>query len=152
MDKSDLISRLNAAIPGAVIEKPKFGRTGQACLWIEMSSIQKVARYLKDEPGIEMDWLENLSVMQLDDALVLTYFLRSTSLGGTAILRGSVVPNSPDAAVDVPSVSSVWEMASLVEQDSHEMFGIRFGKKSNTGTQFEWQGYPLRKSYEIRNN
>ncbi len=52
----------------------------------------------------------------------------------------------------VPSVSSVWPTANWLEREVYDMFGIRFeGHPHLTRILLpdEWQGYPLRKDYDI---
>ena len=52
----------------------------------------------------------------------------------------------------VPSVSNVWPTANWLEREVYDMFGIRFeGHPHLTRILLpdEWQGYPLRKDYDI---
>ncbi|MEK7397088.1 MAG: hypothetical protein AAB116_09140 [Candidatus Poribacteria bacterium] len=43
-------------------------------MWIETKSIQRVAEIIKQDNEISLDWLENLSAMQIGEALVFTGF------------------------------------------------------------------------------
>jgi len=97
-----------------------------------------------------MDWLENLSVMEIDRALVLTYFIRSSTTGDQLILRGSVMPPSADAYAEAQSVVASWPMAERMENEVSELFGIRFEgnhRKTKSMLPADWIGFPLRKSY-----
>jgi NADH:ubiquinone oxidoreductase subunit C len=152
VDTSDLIPRLEEAVPGAVLEVRPFGRGGEISIWVELRSIQKVAQMVKKDPDFSFDWLENLSVMEVDKALVLSYFLRSQEKGHTLYLRGSVLPPSPDAAVEILTVTKVWPMAKLMELEVTDLFGIKFfGNPIPGGGRFimpkGWEGFPLRKNY-----
>ncbi len=52
----------------------------------------------------------------------------------------------------VPSVSSVWPTANWLEREAFDMFGIPFRGHPNLTRILlpeEWQGYPLRKDYDI---
>jgi NADH:ubiquinone oxidoreductase subunit C len=155
VDTSDLIPKLEAVAPGAILEARPFGRSGALSLWIEMRAIEKVARALRDDEALGLDWLENLSAMEFEGAIVLNYFLRSTSaLQGLFVLRGSVLPESPESETDVGSVRAIWPMAEAFEREIADLFGIRFAgnpKADPTGKRGllpeGWVGYPLRKNY-----
>lgn len=152
MSTNDIVKTLKNAHGEAVLETQAFGKNGQVAVWIEMKSIHKIARTLKETAGIQMDWLENLSVMDLDGTLVLTYFVRaaaSPDAKETLILRGTLLPKSTEARVDAPSVQEVWPMARAMEAEASDLFGIRFtGAEQDSRLLPEgWIGYPLRKSY-----
>jgi NADH:ubiquinone oxidoreductase subunit C len=141
VETAEILNKLKQAAPGSVLEKSRFGRSAHTCLWIEA--------------GIGLDWLENLSAMQMDEALVVTYFLRSTTSSKQfLILRVSIVPASASREVELPSVAGVWAPATPFEVEIQELFGIRFlnadGKQSHASSQRlpkNWNGFPLRKSY-----
>jgi NADH:ubiquinone oxidoreductase subunit C len=149
VDTSELIPRLEKAAPKSVLEMKPFGRSGETSIWIEMRAIGKLAEALSSEE-VGFDWLENMSVMEIEGALVFTYFLRSSLRGELLILRGSVMPRSQEAEVMVDSTLAIWPMALPFEQEISEMFGVSFkgGKKAAKGIlPDDWHGYPLRKGY-----
>src|SRR5256884_8656897 len=52
----------------------------------------------------------------------------------------------------VPSVAGVWPTANWLEREAFDMFGIIFAGHPNLTRILlpdEWQGYPLRKDYDI---
>lgn len=154
MDKNPLISKLNKLVPGAVLETRRFGRSGIVSIWIETQTLQKVASILKSDPELQLDWLENLSVVEFEGILVASYFIRSTVTAHHYILRSSAVPSSPEAEVLFPSVREIWPMATPMEEEAREMFGIRFSmNESDSSTETarrlpeNWAGFPLRKNY-----
>jgi NADH:ubiquinone oxidoreductase subunit C len=147
-----LIELVKAGMPGAVLETSRFGRGEEAVAWVEVKKLAKLARFLRDDPQLSLDWLENLSVAQLDDALVLTYFLRSTASREQLILRASLVPRDPRAAVEAPSVADAWPPAALMEQEAEELFGVRFTDRAPDRLRARrlpegWSGFPLRKGF-----
>lgn len=149
MDTGTLASKLNQAFPGAVLQKSRFGRSEVLAIWVEMSAIAKIAAFLRSDVEARLDFLENLSVAQFDEAIVLSYFLSSTTGGMKLILRGSLVPRSPEAPVSAPSVCGTWPMAAAFELEGEELFGIRFEGRPELRPRLPggWNGFPLRKGY-----
>ncbi|MFZ9595160.1 MAG: NADH-quinone oxidoreductase subunit C [Bdellovibrionia bacterium] len=155
MDKTLLLKTLNKALPGVVLDSQAFGRTEIPSLWIELNSIHTIAQFLKTTEPHFLDWLENLSVVQVDQALVVNYFLRSTRSKDQLVLRGSVVPESPLKKVVLCSTRAIWPMAEPWEQEAEELFGIAFRSdftQKEIGVRRQilpegWVGFPMRKEY-----
>ena len=150
MDMSALLPKLEKAVPKAVLNIRPFGHGKEISLWVEMRAIASVAQFLCEQTSEKLDCLENLSVMEIEGALVLTYFLRSSQNNETCILRGSLVPKSADAETEAPSVSPTWPMAQAYEDQAAELFGVRFTGGPPLKRQMlpdGWLGYPLRKNY-----
>lgn len=150
MERKDLSNKLNQVVPGSVLEVRPFGRAGEVSAWIELKSIQKVARAIKDDEELGLDWLENLSVSEIDGTLLLTYFVRSTQTGNTMILRATTLPEKSDAEADVLSVVGIWSMAKSMELEVGELFGIRFvgnPRPKNNLVPESVKGFPLRKEF-----
>ncbi len=150
MDKSEVISVIKDAIPGALLNVTAFGNSGQTCLWVEAKSIRKVAEILKAHPKTQMTWLENISAMEVEQSLVLNYFIMNHPAQSAVVLRVSLLPTSPDAWVQIDSVTPVWKMAEFFELESSRLFGIRFkGLRASSidPLPIDWVGFPLRKSY-----
>ena len=149
MDIKELNSKLRKSLPGAVLESRPLGSSRENTVWIEMKAVQQVARYVSRDSELEMDFLEFLSVMELEGSVVVSYFLRSTRTQQTLVLRGSLLPTAPEAEVDLDSVEEIWPMASRFEAENSELFGIRFGGRPIPRKILPegWQGFPLRKGY-----
>jgi NADH:ubiquinone oxidoreductase subunit C len=118
--------------------------------------MDRVAEALQSDSDLKLDWLENFSVVEFENALVLSYFVRAVGSPLQYIIRVSLVPPSPDGEVSLPSVCHAWPMALLFELEAEEMFGVRFLNRRNVPNAFiagrlpqGWKGYPLRKKYEF---
>ncbi len=155
MDKNHLVSKLNKILPGAVLESRRFGRSGITSIWVEAQSICSIGLALKEDSEVRLDWLENLSVVEFEKVLVVSYFVRSYSTDQNLVIRASAVPTSNSAEVLFPSVRMIWPMAEPMEKEAFEMFGVRFqldGEKDKNLDETrilpeDWKGFPLRKSY-----
>jgi len=162
MDVRKIKSIIEDVAPGGILNTGTWGRGDVAVLWVEMAAIERIGKKISRHPELMLDWLENLSAMQMSSGqkgelpIVLTYFVRSMDKEGAVILRGTLVPGGRDTEVSVPSVTSVWPMAALMERETGDLFGIRF--KGAVGPDLEipqkrsllpekWTGFPLRKSY-----
>lgn|GEM_PF-637477 len=158
METNELIQKLEDAAPGGVLEARPFGRDGaELSLWVEMGAILKIAHALKSDPAFSFDYVENFAVMEMEAALVFTYWIRSSSTGLPLMIRGSVeLPrgNKADDLIEVASVSSAWPSVVPQEMELGELFGIKFigldprahGLVSSrlAGTAV---GFPLRKGF-----
>ncbi|OFZ52840.1 MAG: hypothetical protein A2428_04690 [Bdellovibrionales bacterium RIFOXYC1_FULL_54_43] len=153
MEPNELLQKINKLVPGAILEKQRFGRSAKTCLWVESEKLRELCMALKNDPAIALDWLENLSAMQLEDALVFTYFIRSSRTKERLILRSSVELTSPTERTDFQSLAGVWGMAEPQEREIAELFGIRFldengvSMKHTKAAPNHWKGFPLRKSF-----
>jgi NADH-quinone oxidoreductase subunit C len=157
VDKNTLVVRLNKIAEGSVLDVRRFGRSDIHSVWIDTQFLSTLAFGLKKDPQLKLDWLENLSVVELDEALMISYFIRSTVTQHSLLMRALVTPPSPDAEVKFPSVCGVWPMAEPHESEASELFGIQFEDPSDSisrGIKHNflpegWKGFPLRKSYKF---
>lgn len=151
MDTNEILSKINEVAGGMVLEKARFGRSGLLSVWLEARAIVPVAKALKADPRLGLDWLENLSVAQVGQALIVSYLVRSTTTDAIVMLRCSLelTPGNEKSWIDLPSVRSIWPMSEPFEAEVSELFGIRFGTRHSNLLPDGWQGFPLRKSYNV---
>jgi len=147
---ASLKSFIEAKLPGAFLEEQRFGRAGAVAHWVEAASIARVAKLLKECPETRLDWLENLSCMQIDTALVLTYFVGASAaaeIRPLCLLRASVPVEGARELAEVPSVRASWTAAAPFEDEIAELFGVKFTphKQGRRSLPAEVKGFPLRK-------
>jgi NADH:ubiquinone oxidoreductase subunit C len=162
VEMNEKLSAIFNQIPGALLEKARFGRSENHAFWINAAYLIEVARRLRVEAG--MSWLENFSCIQVDQSLVMTYFVRSSIMEpqqDTVILRVSFdLPHSSPhgqgddhPVVSAPSVSEVWPIAGEFEVEIAKLFGVQFAQgkghesKELAATENGWNGFPLRKDF-----
>ncbi len=148
METSELLPRLEQAVPGGVLEARPFGRRRDFSVWVEMRSIEKIAAFLRSGDGLDVDWLEALTWMEIEGAIVLTYFLRSRAFASSLVVRGSLEAMGPSSMPKCLSVRRVWPEASQFEEEISELAGVMFGEPSGPfRLAVGVAGYPLRKSF-----
>jgi NADH:ubiquinone oxidoreductase subunit C len=155
VNTTEILSKLEKAAPGKVLESGRFGRADLLSVWVESGAVQSVARAISQDGALKIHWLENLSVAEVGDSLVISWFVRSHETQAELVIRSSVELKSEREYVELPSVREIWPMASPLENEVAELFGIRFKKLSG-----EWMelprtllpqetGFPMRKSFKV---
>ena len=139
-----------------ILEQGRFGRTEVQAIWIESKALKQVAEKLNSDPELLLNWLENLSVMEMDGNIILNYFLRSHATSASLILRVSLAPATSQSKVIVSTVTDVWAMAELFEAEIEDLFGVPFKDTPvvrSISTEFKFapgsEGFPLRKSFRF---
>ena len=120
----------------------------QAILVVAREQLEEIAIYSRDDE--QFDWLSDLTAVdwpkrekRFDIVLNMYSFKKNERL------RLKV-----HAAADesVPSVQGVWATANWLEREVYDMFGVVFEGHPELKRILlpdEWQGYPLRKDYDI---
>jgi len=120
----------------------------QAILVVAREQLEEIAIYSRDDE--QFDWLSDLTAVDWPkrekrfDIVLNMYTFRKNER-----LRLKV-----HAAADesVPSVQGVWATANWLEREVYDMFGVVFEGHPELKRILlpdEWQGYPLRKDYDI---
>jgi len=137
--------------------------------WIEVAveAIADVARFVKTDPELLMDGLNNLSAADWfdpdpkkqsklgDPRLEVIYHLYSYHFRHSLILKVKLPRWHDDVAGQlpkIPTVSSVWSVADWHEREAFDLVGIEFVGHPDLRRILcseDWQGHPLRKDYEF---
>jgi NADH:ubiquinone oxidoreductase subunit C len=140
----------------ALLQCVNFGKTGHGCAWIHPAKFYSVCEKLRALPSEGYDFLENLSAMQMDEVLVLTYFLRSRMHDESIIIRSAVEIPGPEEWVDFPSLTRLWPLALEFEKEIYELFGVRFLDEDKKSVYQTYQlrsdtrsDFPLRKTFHV---
>lgn len=131
---------------------------------VQASEIDKICRFLKDNPELYFDSLINLSgvddfngeKVKEDSAkeimkggtMSVYYHLESIKYRHKILLKISTDRDNPV----VVSVTDVWKSADWHEREAYDMFGIKFINHPDLKRilmPYDWNaGYPLKKDYE----
>ena len=143
---NDLVKRFRATFGAALLEATEDRK--QSILIVDRARLVELALHLRDEEKFDMladltavDWPKR--EMRFDVILNLYSFPKNERL------RLKVYAAD---AEEVPSVVSVWPTANWQEREVFDMFGIIFSGHPDLKRILlpdEWQGYPLRKDYDI---
>jgi len=144
-----LVQRLRAWDSAAVSEAVEF--RGELTLVVPRQQLRRVGDYLRAEPGLEFDFLSDISVVDrypLEPRFELNYHLLSIPTRQSLRLR--VRLHGSDPLVD--TVSTVWPTADWHEREAFDLFGLRFAGHANLRRILmpeDWEGHPLRKDYPV---
>ena len=143
---NELVGRVRAKFGTALLEAIEDRK--QPILAVECGRLGEVAQYLRDEENFDLlsdltavDWPKREK--RFDVVLNLYSFAKNERL--------RVKARAGDGE-QVPSVAAVWPTANWLEREVFDMFGIVFAGHPNLTRILlpdEWQGYPLRKDYDI---
>lgn len=135
-------ARLEEHFPGCVIA---------ACsdsLLIKEESLLQVAAFLKDEPGLDFDYLNNLTAADYQQYFEVVYNLTSLKHNHSLTLKVRCHDKNEPS---VPSVYHLWQGADFQEREVFDLMGVGFKGHPNMKRIFLWEGFaghPLRKDYQ----
>jgi NADH-quinone oxidoreductase subunit C len=143
---NELVERVRAKFGSALVEAIEDRK--QAILTVECANLAVVAQYLREEEKFNLlsdltavDWPKREK--RFDVVLNLYSFAKNERLR---------VKARAGSGEEVPSVSGVWPTANWLEREAFDMYGIVFAGHPDLRRILlpdEWQGYPLRKDYDI---
>lgn len=143
---NELTQRLKARFGDAVREATLDRK--QAIILVGAAQLREIALYCRDDEKFDMlsdltavDWPKREK--RFDIVLNLYSFPKNERLR----LKAHAAENEP-----VPSVCEVWPAANWLERECYDMFGIIFEGHPELKRILlpdEWQGFPLRKDYDI---
>ncbi len=111
----------------------------------------EIAQYLRDNPDFLFDSLQCVTGYDFgeNEDLEVRYNLHSMTHNHAIEIRIKTDRNDPK----VPSVEKVWRIGDWFERETYDMYGIVFEGHSNMTRILcpeDWEGWPLRKDYEVQ--
>jgi NADH-quinone oxidoreductase subunit C len=116
---------------------------------VKRERIVDVCRFLKTEPGLEFDFLEDLTAVDWPkkNLVEVVYHLLSFSHRHTFVVK----VEADRAAPTVPTVCVVWKGANWFAREVYDLFGVDFAGHPDLRRIMlpdDWNGHPLRKDYQ----
>lgn len=150
MEPSKLTAPLSEEQRKKVLQTAPFGQTNVPSLWVEKSAFCEITKSVS--VGTE---LENITLVQLGDAFVLSCFLTKEGVFSHVVRCSSEVPSSFEEEIELPSLRELFECAIGYEEEIANLFGAKFFDTHNKTVQKPqfagkaWRGFPLRKSFVL---
>ena len=138
----ELAQRLADRLPGAVVE------VGDTAVWVEAERIVDVMKFLKEEPGLEFNFLNAITAVDYVDHFETLYHITSLTHNRSAVVKARVYGRDEPS---IPSVYDVWQGADYQEREIWDLMGIRFPGHPNHKRIMLWDGFPghpLRKDFQ----
>lgn len=137
----DVARQIGEQLPNAVAD---FSETA---VFVQGEDLLEVARFLKEAPGLEFDYLNSITAVDFVEHFELVYHLTSIKYNHSIVLKTRCYDRENPR---VPSVVSLWCGADFQEREVYDLMGIGFDGHPNLKRIFLWegfQGHPLRKDY-----
>ncbi|HTI51373.1 MAG TPA: NADH-quinone oxidoreductase subunit C [Planctomycetaceae bacterium] len=138
--------------------------------WVEVApaSIAEVARYLKTEPTLSFDALNDLTGVDYcepdpkktakfghEPHVEVVYHLYSYTHRHALVVKVKLPRwknDAPGSIPELPSVCGVWAIADWHEREAFDLMGINFTGHPDLRRILcaeDWEGHPLRKDYDF---
>jgi NADH-quinone oxidoreductase subunit C len=150
VENSPIVLKVRGWDPEAVAEVSAF--RGELTLLLERERLRRTAEFLRDEPGLEFEFLSDISVLDrfpIEPRFELNYHLVSIANRQTLRLRIHLHGSSHPV---IETITTVWPTANWHEREIFDLFGIRFEGHPDLRRILmpdDWEGYPLRRDYPV---
>jgi NADH-quinone oxidoreductase subunit C len=116
---------------------------------VKKERIVEVCRFLKTEPGLDIDFLEDLTAVDWPkrNVIEIVYHLLSYRHRHGIVLKVELDRTAPVVA----TVETVWKTANWFEREVYDLFGVDFTGHPDLRRIMlpdDWVGHPLRKDYQ----
>ncbi|HET6921887.1 MAG TPA: NADH-quinone oxidoreductase subunit C [Anaeromyxobacteraceae bacterium] len=116
---------------------------------VKAECLVDACRWLKGEPGLELDFCEDLTAVDWPrrNVIEVVYHLFSYRHRHGIVLKVEADRERPV----VPSVEGVWKAANFMEREVYDLFGVTFTGHPDLRRILlpdDWVGHPLRKDYQ----
>jgi len=138
---AEVAAKLNNKYPGSVSAEADD-------LLVAAERLPVLAAFLKEEPGLELDYLHNLTSVDYPEYFEVAYHL--SSLAHQHSLTFKVRCHEKETPT-LPSVYHIWQGADFQEREVYDLMGIYFSGHPGMKRIFLWdgfEGHPLRKDYQ----
>jgi NADH-quinone oxidoreductase subunit C len=146
----EIKSAIEAAIPDAAVEiVSNPSPSGQHSLRLKPESALAVAKFLRDDEELKLDYLSNATGVDWPDSLEAVYHMYSVEKKhGPVIIRMKTVNRTYQ--VELPSLTPIWRSAEFQEREIFDLFGIVFTGHPDLRRLLMWdefKDHPMRKDY-----
>jgi len=164
-------SRINHALPGARLEILKNDSvSGQHSLLVEGAHAVPVAKFLRDDPELRLDYCSNVSGVDWSEAVSKTKIKKKITVEGVEKEIEEIVETLRSGCLEavyhlysmakkhgpvilrlrtenrtdknhLPSLTPVWRSCELQEREAYDLFGIVFDGHPDLRRILMWDGF-----------
>jgi NADH-quinone oxidoreductase subunit C len=152
IEKHPALVVLRATFPDAIVDAVRH--RDETTIHVAREQWRTVCLYLKDQPRIQLNFLSDLTavdMLRLRENPRFDVVAQLYSLPNRVRLRLKTGVNDGES---VPSLVPIWNGANWLERECYDMFGIIFEGHPNLKRILladDWaEGHPLRKDYPLR--
>ena len=148
MDAPGIFARLQSLVGDAVNSVTVEGTRDPFCK-VSADRWHDVARALRDDPELRLDFLQNVTAVDWPKKSILemVYHLYSYPLHHSFVVKADLPRENPV----IPSVADLWMSADWNEREQFDLLGVGFTGHPDLRRVMmpdDWVGYPLRKDYK----
>lgn len=149
MEHATVLERLQKQFGETILDHSEF--RGDLSVRVKTEAIVEVARFLRDDPQLQYNFLENIcgvDYLGRDPRFEVVYHFISLHSYDRICLKVGL----PEANPTVPTLTNLWAGANWQEREAFDMFGIIFeGHPSLVRILMpdEWEGHPQRKDVPL---
>jgi len=146
----EIKSAIEAAIPGAGVEiVSNPSPSGQHSLRLAPECALEVAKFLRDDAELALDFLCNVTGVDWPDCLEAVYHFYSVAKKHGPVILRMRTANRTDQ-VELPSFTPVWRSAEFQEREIFDLYGIVFTGHPDLRRLLMWdefKDHPMRRDY-----
>jgi NADH-quinone oxidoreductase subunit C len=146
----EIKSAIEAAVPGAVVEiAPNPNSSLPHSLRIAPDNMLAVAKFLRDDEELKLDYLSNVTGVDWPESLEVVYHLYSVEKKHGPVIIRMHTENRSDQ-VELPSLTPIWRSAEFQEREIFDLYGIVFTGHPDLRRLLMWEGFkdhPMRRDY-----
>jgi NADH-quinone oxidoreductase subunit C len=146
----EIKAAIEASVPGAVVEiAPNPNATLPHSLRIAPEYALAVAKFLRDDEELRLDYLSNVTGVDWPESLEAVYHLYSVEKKHGPVVIRMHTENRTDQ-VELPSLTPIWRSAEFQEREIFDLYGIVFKGHPDLRRLRMWEGFkdhPMRRDY-----
>lgn len=146
VDRQALVGELNQKLGNCA---EIFEDNTNQSIKVKPEKIVEVLKELRDNPSYDFKCIMNLSSVEYPENFTVLYHLNSL----TYLHKVTVKVELDKANPQVPSVTTVWECANVMEREVYDLMGITFTGHPNLKRVLladDFVGHPLRKDFSLQ--
>jgi NADH-quinone oxidoreductase subunit C len=148
MTTAEIHDRLKSRFGDGLVPAPPETK-GDPWLTVKPEQLVEVCTFLRDEPGLQLENLEDLTALDWPKRNVIEVVIHLYSYTLKHAVKLKVEADRANPVV--PTLDGVWKAANWFEREVYDLFGVTFTGHPDLRRILlpdDWIGWPLRKDYQ----